>query len=313
MSSSRKLDIVRVKNPFKSRQFAPNIKLHPLQRSPPSDPVPADIYQGETPYHYDAVAMPIMKLSKKGSSSDIKKSNSRRVFTPDLNGLAARDTNGLQPTAESPLPSMPMASHSSDPQSRSESPHDYDSNFNLAPPPPKHDLTTIDGLSERLFSDDHLHLILRDPTHFLRFTTFINKHRLKTAPLLSRYLETQKAIKAIEYANAVAETIHALPQDHSSFAPCAAAMLDGRFEARSRRAFEALVNDGLSSYITRVLVDAVSDTMVKEITGNTLPIMRDLVGGLAEVFCLTDPSQKDNPIVYASEGMRPIPGYGPIL
>ncbi|MCJ1475945.1 hypothetical protein MMC13_004609 [Lambiella insularis] len=190
---------------------------------------------------------------------------------------------------------------------RSHSPQAFAQSFDLAPPPPNKHLTTIDTLCERLFSDDHLYLILGDSTHFVRFSAFINKSKSQTALLLNRYLDTQKAIKAVEYANAVAHTIGPLPEDYSTFQPYAAASLDVRFEERSKKAFEGLVNEGLSSYVTRVLVDAVTDTLVKEITGNTMPIMRDLVAGLAEVFCLTDPSIEDNPIVYASEGGYPDP------
>lgn len=39
----------------------------------------------------------------------------------------------------------------------------------------------------------------------------------------------------------------------------------------------------------------------QEITGQGTPVMRELVNGLAEVYCLSDPSLPDNPIVYASE------------
>ena len=301
MSVSRKFDVQRVKNTLKGKSTGRSSNgngsgnLHQLNSA-------AGIYTGETPYHYDAIAMPMMKLSKKGSRPDVRTVSSQREQVPASPTVrSAVDVNGQSQNSDAPLPPLPKTSKGSvEPGSWSPPSHSQD--FDLAPPPPNRDLTTIDGLSERLFSDEHLYLILRDPTHFMRFTSFINRHRPQTAPMLKRYLETQKAIKAIEYANAVAQTIQALPQDHSGFVPCAAAMLDGRFEARSKRAFEALVHDGLSSYVTRVLVDAVTDTMVKEITGSTLPVMRDLVGGLAEVFCLTDPSIKDNPIVYASEG-----------
>jgi len=287
-----------MKNFFKSKSSDKTNSQPPLSI--------AEAYARETPYHYDAIAMPMMKLPRKGSASDMRKRSASKSHTTDQrNDLPFKDTNGHRPsTTETPLPPLLKASIRSvaSPRSQSPVPHDYGQSYDLAPPPPKEALTTIDSLSERLFGEDHLHLILRDPTHFMRFTAYINKYRSKTASLLNRYLETQKALKAIEYANSVAEMMYALPEDRSSFVPCTAALLDGRFEERGKRAFETLVNDGLSAYVTRVLVDAVSDTMVKEITGNTLPIMRDLVGGLAEVFCLTDPSIKDNPIVYASEG-----------
>ena len=184
------------------------------------------------------------------------------------------------------------------------SPLDHGQSFDLAPPPPKETTKRIDWLAERVFSDDHLRIIIRDQTQIKRFTTFLTRYKPHAVPVLNRYLETQKAIKAVEYANAIAETLSQLPSDHSSFIPCSAAILDGRFEARSRRAFDSLLHDALPAWITHSLVQVVTEVMVKEITGNSLPLLRNLIGGLAEVFCLSDPSLPDNPIVYASEGTR---------
>lgn len=176
---------------------------------------------------------------------------------------------------------------------------DETQNFDLKAPPPNIKVKNIDLLSERLFSGEHLRVILKDPSFFLRFTAFLNRYKPHSAPVLVRYLEAQKAIKAVEYANALAETIKSTPGEHPS--PCPAASLDPRFEARAKRSFEALVNEALPAYITNSLTKVVTESMVREITGTGMPVMRELVGGLAEVFCLADPSIKDCPIVYASE------------
>ena len=296
MSVSRKLDAQRLRSALSGKPMEHHTSDNSHHLTPASS-----VSTGEAGQPNHAADMPIMRLSKKDSAPDMRKLNSRRGQIPDFTGVPSSDG-----PLQSPLSHHPVSKsygNSSTNGSRPYSPHEFPQSFDLAPPPPNRRLTTIDHLYERLFSEDHLYLILSDPTHFVRFTSFINKHRSQTALLLTRYLETQKAIKAIEYANAIANTIQPLPQDHSTFQPCAAALLDVRFEARSKRAFETLLNEGLTSYVTRVLVDAVTDTLIKEITGNTMPIMRDLVGGLAEVFCLTDPSLKDDPIVYASEGM----------
>ena len=172
-------------------------------------------------------------------------------------------------------------------------------NFDLKPPPPNSKVKNIDTLSESLFSGDHLRVILKDPSFFLRFTAFLNRYRPHSAPILVRYLEAQKAMKAVEYANALADTIRPTPGEHSS--PCPAASIDPRFEASSNRSFDTLVNEVLPAYITNCLTKVVTESMVREITGQGMPVMRELVGGLAEVFCLADPSVKDCPIVYASE------------
>lgn len=172
-------------------------------------------------------------------------------------------------------------------------------NFDLKPPPPNTKVKNIDILSEQLFSGDHLRVILKEPSFFLRFTAFLNRYKPHSAPVLVRYLEAQKALKAVEYANALAETIKPGNGEHAS--PCPAASVDPRFEARLKRSFDSLVNEALPAYITNCLTRVVTESMVREITGTGMPVMRELVGGLAEVFCLADPGIKDCPIVYASE------------
>lgn len=110
-----------------------------------------------------------------------------------------------------------------------------DPSFDLRPPPPNKPVKFLDTLSEQLFSGDHLNVILHDPSFFLRFTAFLNRHRPHSAPVLVRYLEAQKAMKAVEYANALAQTIKPLPGDPSSQTSCPAASIDPRFEARARK------------------------------------------------------------------------------
>ncbi|KAI4276739.1 MAG: hypothetical protein L6R38_005584 [Xanthoria sp. 2 TBL-2021] len=189
-------------------------------------------------------------------------------------------------------------------------PTDDSNNFDLKAPPPNKPVRFLEHYSEKLFSDGHLRFILRDPAFFLRFTAFLNRYKPHSASILLRYLEAQKAVKAVEYANALAESLKPIPGDASSQIPCAAATLDSRFESRSRRAMDTLVNEALPAYITQAFTKVVTESMVREITGTTIPIMRELVGGLAEVFCLSDPSITDNPIVYASEEFYRTTQYG---
>ena len=175
-------------------------------------------------------------------------------------------------------------------------------NFDLNPPAPRKTVSILDSLAERLFSEEHFRVILRDPSFFLRFTAFLNRYKPSYAPILVRYLEAQKAIKAVEYANALAESLKPVPGDESSKIPCAAATVDARFEQRLNRATDTLVNEALPAYVTFHLVKIVTESLVREITGTSMPFARELVGGLAEVFCLADPSLPDTPIIYASEG-----------
>lgn len=170
-----------------------------------------------------------------------------------------------------------------------EQPESYD----LKPPPPSAPLSNIELLADRLFSVDHLQLLLRDPHLFSRFSGFLEKYRPQSSNLLQRFVDAQKAVSAVEYANAIAGTL-----SHGSVA----AALDPNFEKVAGTAVDGLLEDTLPAYITHRLVQLTTETLVKEITGQNTPIMRELMHGLAEVYCLSDPSLPDNPIVYASEG-----------
>lgn len=175
--------------------------------------------------------------------------------------------------------------------------HSYD----LKPPPPALALSNIELLHDRLFSVDHLKLILRNASYISRFSNFLSRYRPQSAPSLQRYIDTQKAISAVKYANALA----------GELAPGAsAAQVDKTFENQARQAVEDLVSDALPAYVTHRMVQVSTEALVKEITGQNTPIMRELVRGLAEVYCLTDPSLPDNPIVYASEEFYRCTQYG---
>ena len=64
----------------------------------------------------------------------------------------------------------------------------------------------------------------------------------------------------------------------------------------------SLQDQDLPAYITQMYIRVVSLSIAHRITGTLSPNLRDASEGLAEVFCLTDPSRPDNPIVFASEG-----------
>jgi PAS domain S-box-containing protein len=61
--------------------------------------------------------------------------------------------------------------------------------------------------------------------------------------------------------------------------------------------------------VTYSLVKTSTFCLTSEITNRSTALTRDLVGGLSEVFCLTNPEQADNPIVYASQEFYRLTGY----
>ena len=165
---------------------------------------------------------------------------------------------------------------STDPALHAQSIDDTD-DFDLRPQPRRKKPTSLDVLSESLFSGGHLDTILRDPQLFVRFTAFLNRYRPQVAPILTRYLETQKAIKAIEYANAVAESVAPLPSDGASKKDMTAARVDTHFGEMRQESFEKLLSEALPAYVTYSLIKVATEIMVNEITGRSTPIMKGLV------------------------------------
>ncbi|KAI9839996.1 MAG: hypothetical protein M1819_000188 [Sarea resinae] len=223
----------------------------------------------------------------------------RRPLTPRQEPLSPKSASpeSIFDEAEGTVGSRTDEGRSSSPGN----PIDDPASFDLKAPPPNASNTSVEWLADRLFSEDHLKVILTDHALFLKFAAFLNKYKPHSAPVLIRYLETEKAIKAVEYANAIADSLPALPGEPTE-GIFGAAMIDQRFQGRSRRALDELVTDALPAFITESLVQVVTECLVKKITGTIAPVMRELVVGLSEVFCLTDPSLPDNPIVYASDG-----------
>jgi hypothetical protein len=161
---------------------------------------------------------------------------------------------------------------------------------------------SLEARSDELFSKEHLEAIFHDTPSLLRFTAFLSMARPTSIPILIYYLDAQKAIRAINYANAVAEALEPI-EAHSFTENPARPTVNAILEEKARQAFDVLVREDLPAFITHVWIQVVSVSIQKRITGNLPPLLREASEGLAEVFCLTDPSRADNPIIFASEGM----------
>jgi hypothetical protein len=160
---------------------------------------------------------------------------------------------------------------------------------------------SLETRSEQLFSRAHLQAIFNDTATLLRFISFLSTARPDSVPTLIYYLDALKAIRAINYANAVAEAlepISGLPFTENPARPTMNAVL----EEKASQAFDVLVRDDLPAFITHIFTQVVTVSISKRITGNLPPSLREASEGLAEVFCLSDPSRSDNPIIFASEG-----------
>lgn len=162
-------------------------------------------------------------------------------------------------------------------------------------------LFSLEARSDQLFSKEHLEAIFQDTASLLRFTSFLSVARPKSVPVLIYYLDALKALRAINYANAVAEALE--PIDGLDFTETPARpTVNAVLEEKANQAFAVLVRDDLPAFITHIFIQTVSVSISKRVTGNLPPLLREASEGLAEVFCLTDPSRTDNPIIFASEG-----------
>lgn len=167
---------------------------------------------------------------------------------------------------------------------------------------------SLETRSELLFSTEHLKAIFADPSLLLRFTSFLSSYRQTSIPILIYYLDAIKALKAISYSNAIAEALDPiLGFDFTNTS--ATKTINPELEEKSKQAFDVLVREDLPAYITHTYVQTVSLSIQRRITGTLPQHLREASEGLAEVFCLTDPSRPDNPIVFVSEGMARMSNY----
>lgn len=160
---------------------------------------------------------------------------------------------------------------------------------------------SLETRSLQLFSTKHLEMIFDHPALLLRFTSFLSHNRQSSIPILIYYLDAVKALKAIEYANAIAEALEPIP-GHDFTQQTTEATVNAVLQEKAAQAFKVLVDEDLPAYITHTWTRTVSTSISRRISGSLPLHLREASEGLAEVFCLTDPSRQDNPIVFASEG-----------
>ena len=171
----------------------------------------------------------------------------------------------------------------------------------LAPADMAPNVFSLEKRATQMFSRQHLQTIFSDPTLLMKFTSFLSQHRQQSVPLLIYYLDALKAIKAINYANAVSEALEPINGFEFTEHP-ARPTVNSVLEDKAEQAFMSMVRQDLPAYIAHTWIQLVSVSIQKRITGTLAPHLREASEGLAETFCLTDPSRPDNPIVFASEG-----------
>ena len=159
----------------------------------------------------------------------------------------------------------------------------------------------LEKQSQALFSKEHLQVIFSEPSFLLKFTSFLGLRRPQSVPILVHYLDTLKALRTVHYSNAILEGLDEVPGldfTKDNVEPT----VNSALLKRATDAFDYLVREELPAYVAHEYIQIVSASISARISGMLAPHLREASEGLAEVFCLTDPSRPDNPIVFASEG-----------
>lgn len=154
-----------------------------------------------------------------------------------------------------------------------------------------------------MFCSDHMLAILSNPRYLARFREFLVEERPGSFSTLTYYLNASKALKAIEYANALVRLAVDVPTSGIQTAehpvgPTANMALEQRVQA----ALDALTAEELPAFITSTCINITAKVVEEHVRGTLPDKFKGTADALGEVFCLTDPSRPDNPIVFASGG-----------
>lgn len=246
--------------------------------------------------------MPLWKYSR--NDNHLLTSSREQVASSSASHVSATSTNDTYETHATSLELPALQTKTALEQSDQMRPisGDLSGSFDLVVAPENHhQVFSLETRSEQLFSREHLKVLFSDPSLLLRFTAFLSTNRPQSVPVLIYYLDALKALKAIKYANAIAEALSPIAEHDFTFSP-ADPTVNAALEEKAAKAFDVLVRDDLPAYITQLYIQVVSQSISRRITGTLAPHLREASEGLAEVFCLTDPSRPDNPIVFTSEG-----------
>lgn len=161
----------------------------------------------------------------------------------------------------------------------------------------------LEARSDLLFSRQHLEYIFADRELSSKFGDFLRTFRPNAVPVLAYFIETLKALKALDYADGLIGSLGQIPNGEFT-ADARGATAKRILNDKADRALDVLTKDALPAFIAYVYVCIVDALLVERVTGKVEPDNNNnTADGLAEVFCLSDPFRPDNPLIFASEGI----------
>ncbi|KAJ5151260.1 uncharacterized protein N7482_010512 [Penicillium canariense] len=175
-------------------------------------------------------------------------------------------------------------------------------------------LHKLERLSDVMFGREHMLSILNNPRYLARFREFLLEERPRSISTLTYYLNASKALKALEYANALVRLSTDVPPPAVQMVQTGSEIVgitqNKVLEQRVEDGLRALAAEELPAFITSRCI-TITSKIVEERVRGTLPMkFRDTSNALAEVFCLTDTSRPDNPIIFASKEFHRTTQYG---
>ncbi|KAI9935060.1 hypothetical protein ASPWEDRAFT_175780 [Aspergillus wentii DTO 134E9] len=172
-------------------------------------------------------------------------------------------------------------------------------------------LHSLERQADIMFSSEHMLGILTNPRYLARFREFLVEERPRSVPTLTYYLNACKALKALNYANALVRLSIDVPTPGISTADQPVGdTRNSLLEQRVDDALSALTAEELPAFITSNCINITSKVVEERVRGTLPDKFQGTADALAEVFCLTDPSRPDNPIIFASEEFHRTTQYG---
>ncbi|KAJ5780798.1 PAS-associated C-terminal [Penicillium paradoxum] len=172
-------------------------------------------------------------------------------------------------------------------------------------------LHTLEQQADLMFCSDHMLAILSNPRYLARFREFLAQERPGSISTLTYYLNASKSLKAIQYANALVRLSVDVPTAGIETAEYPVGpTINIALEQRVQAALDALTAEELPAFITSTCIKITGKVVEERIRGTLPAKFQGTSDGLAEVFCLTDPSRPDNPIIFASEEFHRTTQYG---
>ncbi|KAJ5216208.1 PAS-associated C-terminal [Penicillium cinerascens] len=172
-------------------------------------------------------------------------------------------------------------------------------------------LHSLERQADTMFCSEHMLMILTNPRYLARFRDFLVAERPMSIPVLTYYLNTSKALKALQYANSLVRLSVDVPTAGVKNAKQPVGdTANSALETRVQDALEALTAEELPAFITSTCISITSKVVEERVRGTLPEKFQGTSDALAEVFCLTDPSRPDNPIIFASGEFHRTTQYG---